>query len=359
MAWVGLALLASCGGVGCTETGGRGLPAEAMDGDSSDHGLDALGSASDGAQPADDGVPDATGPPPDGGATPALDGAVSTEAVTELDIVYLEVGTVRLAMDVRIPAGPGPFPMVVIVHGGAFFMGDKNGGNTRAWAEYLPTMGLASSTINYRLTGDFDGDDVFPGPLEDVKCALRWLRTRAAHYRLDTDAFAILGGSAGGYFANAVSVSGGVADFDGMCPDATSGDSTVQAGVSFYGISDWVTLGMERGHSGPSSEARFVGADCAEAPADDACALASPVTYVDAADPPMFLLHSDDDPSIPVSQSHQLRDALRAAGVPVEYVEVMGKGHGWAGRFRDPDVVAARDQVVAWLRDQFARRDVP
>ncbi len=294
---------------------------------------------------------------PDSSADVGPDVPGETAAQTFLDLEYLRVAGTELAMDLRVPEGPGPFPLVVVVHGGAFKVGDKATGNAAAWAEFLPTVGIASSTVNYRLTPDYPNEtEVFPGPLQDVKCAIRWLRSRAQEYRLDSRVV-VLGGSAGGYFSNAISVTGDTNIFEGECPGTVSEDSSVMGGVSFYGISDWTTINRQRGPDAEplESEARFVNAPCLDDPREDACVLASPRTHISSDDPPMFLLHSDDDAAIPVMQSRQFRDMLGEAGVDVTYLEVEGKGHGWSGRFADPDVAVARDQVVDWLNALFER----
>ena len=74
--------------------------------------------------------------------------------------------------------------------------------------------------------------------------------------------------------------------------------------------------------------------------------LASPVLHVDRSDPPLFLLHGDRDPQMPINQAHQLEGAYKALGLDVALDVVHGAGHGGAA-FYAP---AHLDRAVAFLR---------
>jgi len=53
----------------------------------------------------------------------------------------------------------------------------------------------------------------------------------------------------------------------------------------------------------------------------------SPLTYVDATDPPALIGHGEDDPNVPRQQAYHLRDTLSAVGVPVTYREAVDQVH--------------------------------
>lgn len=305
--------------------------------------------------PVDAGNDGANTAPPDGtvqpDSLPNTDTAPQTHAEEFIDELYLTVGGIQLRMDVRIPEGSGPFPVVLVVHGGAFVQGEKTQGNVVEWAKTLAANGFVSAAVDYRLTGQFISPPAFPGPVQDLKCAIRVLRAQASRFRINIDKVFVLGGSAGGYFASMLGATNGVTQLDGTCPDGANQSSHVSGVVAYFGIADWTTINTQRGNTEPppASETVFVGSGCT-APSDQACIDASPTTFIDASDPPFFLLHSDDDPAVPVAQSQQLRDALKKAGVSVTYLEVTGKGHGWLSKFGDPEIAAARDQVLTWLK---------
>ena len=60
----------------------------------------------------------------------------------------------------------------------------------------------------------------------------------------------------------------------------------------------------------------------------DLAKLASPVFHVDRHDPPLLLLHGDQDPQMPINQSHELCGAYERARAPVQFVVVHGAAHG-------------------------------
>jgi acetyl esterase len=339
--------------------------APVSDGGGKDLGPNDVGSEPD-AQPdvapdvAPDAQPDVT---PD--AAPDVPTPINEDAYEALDVVYRTVDGQELALDVRVPAGPGPFPAVLLIHGGGFSSGDKAQGVASAWSEYLPTMGYASISANYRLSGGGpDATGVFPGPLQDVKCALRWTRSRAQELRINPDAIFSLGHSAGGYFSAALVFTGNEPSLEGTCEEATTTDSSVAGGVSFYGIADFTTLAGQRSQGQLNgAESNLVGgASCLPGALEPSCGEASPSAYVNAGDPPIYLLHADNDTTIPVEQSQELHQQLTAMGLSSEYLEVSALGHGWAGTFESPMVAEIRDGVMTWLdlhSDQGSPEELP
>jgi acetyl esterase/lipase len=269
---------------------------------------------------------------------------------TSETVTYRIVDGVSLEADIRVPAGEGPFDAVILIHGGAFTVGDKASGPVRAWQALLPTNGFVTFNVNYRLGGDFETPPHFPGPLQDIKCAIQWLRSEQDRFGGIEKVF-VLGGSAGGYFSSMLAVSGDVSDLNPLdCPE---GSNAVDGAISFYGIHDFVALAasshrdVEDGLVEP--EAAYVGSRCR--PPEALCEVASPLTYLTASAPRFFLAHSTDDGSIPVSQSRNFNGSLKALGVESTYVEVHGMGHGWFGSFSKPRVAEVRDEILQWLRE--------
>ncbi|MEO0604808.1 MAG: alpha/beta hydrolase, partial [Myxococcota bacterium] len=97
---------------------------------------------------------------PDDTAFPSLD------ARTFEDLLYADRSAAQ-ALDLSIPEGAGPFPVVVLIHGGGFFTGDK--GAMASSAAFLVSQGIAAASINYRLSGEA----TFPGAVQDAKAAVR------------------------------------------------------------------------------------------------------------------------------------------------------------------------------------------
>jgi pectinesterase len=109
------------------------------------------------------------------------------------DIEYAQAGGESLKLDAFVPAGKGPFPAVIFVHGGGWSGGDKTGGNDPLFVP-LAQKGFAWFTINYRLAPKHH----HPAPVEDVEAAIRWVKAHAAEFKVDPQRLALVGESAGG-----------------------------------------------------------------------------------------------------------------------------------------------------------------
>ena len=110
------------------------------------------------------------------------------------DMTYLRHGGRALALRFFRPAGPGPFPAVVDLHGGAWSAGDRT-----ACAErdaVLAEAGLAVAALDFR-----QADDGYPSSLVDINHGIRWLKAHAADLDVDADRVGLLGQSSGGHLA--------------------------------------------------------------------------------------------------------------------------------------------------------------
>jgi len=245
------------------------------------------------------------------------------------DLAYVANGHDRQKLDLYLPADAQRPPLVVMIHGGAFRMGSKEGENP------VPFLaeGYAVASINYRLSGQA----IFPAQIEDCKAAVRWLRAHAAQYGYDPGRFGVIGSSAGGHLAAMLGTAGSTAEFDvGAYLDASS---RVQAVVDRFGPTDFLQMDAHRlpagqTHNTPDSpESQLVGGNLQDNP--DKARRANPITYVTRNAPPFLIIHGDNDPLVPHHQSELLVSALKKAGVPVTFYTVKGGGHGG---FTDPNV---------------------
>lgn len=99
-------------------------------------------------------------------------------------------------LNLYVPDTENP-PLLVLVHGGGFVTNDCESRQAQLMYQYFRDQGWACATVNYRLAQEA----AFPAAVEDVKCALRYLRANAEAYGYDADRVAIWGESAGGYLA--------------------------------------------------------------------------------------------------------------------------------------------------------------
>jgi len=259
----------------------------------------------------------------------------------ERDVTYSVTDGVALKMDIYYPeVAEGTVPAVLYVHGGGWTKGDKRSGAGASEIPELISHGYLVAAINYRLAPQYK----FPAQIEDVKCAVRFLRANAANYGIDPDHIGAWGGSAGGHLVALLGVTDATADFEGNGGYADQ-SSRVQAVVDMFGPSD-LTVAFE-GANTRLLEQVFGTTDHNS----DIVKQASPVTWVSSDDPPFLILHGEKDTLVPPSQSEILHDQLIATGVPATLTIVENAGHGFApaGGTIDP----SRTTITKMVADFF------
>ena len=261
------------------------------------------------------------------------------------DLNYRRVGELALALDLYLPAGAPPRPLVIWVHGGAWRQGSKD--NPPA-VPLLTDAGFAVASISYRLSQVAQ----FPAQIVDCKAAVAWLRAHAGEYGLAADRFGAWGSSAGGHLVALLGVAGDRAEF--QPPEWPEVSTRVQAVCDWYGPTDFLQMdaheppGAARDHDQPDSpESQLIGGPIQANAA--AVQRANPVTYVTADAPPFLVMHGTQDPLVPIHQSELLVAALRAAGRSVEFVRLEGAGHGGPA-FQRPEALA---RVRAFFLEQL------
>src|SRR5437899_2165063 len=125
--------------------------------------------------------------------------------IADRDVEYSAVGG-RQTLDIVRPreASATPRPAILLVHGGGFRGGNKEG--YTSLAVKLAEHGYVAASANYRLAPR----NQFPAAVHDVKAAVRFLRANAAKYGIDTTHVGTLGGSAGGHLVLMLGLTAGV-----------------------------------------------------------------------------------------------------------------------------------------------------
>ena len=239
------------------------------------------------------------------------------------DIEYARAGDKPLLLDLYRPQNrKEPLPLIVWIHGGAFLHGNKE----LCIAQFLTRYGYAMASINYRLSHEA----VFPAQIHDCKAAVRYLRAHKDKYNLDGGRFGVWGASAGGYLAALLGTTGEVAELEGSL-DNLDESSRVQAVCDWYGPTDFLRMNDFPGrfdHDAPDSpESLLIGGPIQDN--KEKVALANPITYVTADDPPFLIMHGKRDLLVPVNQSELLHNALTEAGVSSKLVIFEDRGHGF------------------------------
>lgn len=269
---------------------------------------------------------------------------VAKLGTTESDITYCTIDGESLLMDVHWPtSGNGPFPAVIYVHGGGWSMGSKTEGVDRHIAS-ITEHGMALFSINYRLAGKHQ----FPAMIEDVKCAIRSVRANAETYAINPDAIGILGESAGGHLVALAGTADQSAGWDAV-GDYQDTSSIPNAVVDMFGPTD-LTVPFE----GNNAEGirRIFGITNFSA-----MAFASPIAYITPNDPPFLILHGEDDPLVPITQSESFFTTLINAGVDAEFVRVAHAGHSFTPTTPRTPISPGQDEiqdiVSAWLVERL------
>ncbi len=238
------------------------------------------------------------------------------DGVKELaGLEYGNIDGISLKLDLALPANEeGPFPGLIFIHGGGWASGKRQ--IYHLYTYHFARQGYAAATISYRLSGQAQ----FPAAVQDVKCAVRWMRANAAVYHIDPDRIALIGGSAGGHLALMAGYTAGDLEFEGEGGNPGV-SSAVQAVVNFYGPYD-LTAEIAR----DSKEVlEFLGASWDENPA--LYFQASPMHYLNAGDPPTLIFHGTIDDVVPIEQSERLAARLDELGIPCVFEAFEGWPH--------------------------------
>lgn len=269
----------------------------------------------------------------------ASQSAPPDDVLFDRDVVYGTGGGEELKLNLARPKNAsGPLPCMVVIHGGGWAAGNRNAHNPQTWE--FAKRGYVSATVGYRLVPKA----VFPAQVEDVKCAVRFLRANAEKYGIDPNRIGAVGFSAGAHLSMMLGVMGKEDGFEGEggAPDQPS---QVNAVVAFFGPTDF---NLEYPETSRKIVQNFLGGTKEEKAEN--YRKASPITYVSKGDAPMLLIQGTKDALVPHEQAIVMGDALTKAGVPGRVELLLGAGHGWGGT----ELKRTIDITFAWF-DQHLR----
>ncbi|GCE14801.1 alpha/beta hydrolase [Tengunoibacter tsumagoiensis] len=238
----------------------------------------------------------------------------------QLDVLFKTVDGIDLFMDIirpqELPAEP--LPVVIYIHGGGWESGDRKGRNGESFAR----QGFFTASIQYRLSHQA----TFPAQIEDVKDAVRWLRSHAEEYHIDPARIGVIGHSAGGHLAALLGTSTAGEPTD----DPKS--ASVQAVVDLSGLTDLQKLGDW--YDAPTSfVSRFLGGSAQEMV--QLARQANPISYVNWDVPPFLIIHGDQDEAVPYTQAELLAAALKEVGGDVTLKLLPGENHTFSAQSQD------------------------
>lgn len=213
------------------------------------------------------------------------------------------------------PVGPGPFPVVVSIHGGPEAQSRPSFSST--YQMWMQTLGVAVVVPNVRGSNGYgkeylalDNGFLREDSVKDIGSLLDWID---ANPDLDSDRVAVFGGSYGGYMVLA---------------SAVHYSDRLRAAVDIVGISSFVTF-LENTQDYRRDLRRVEYGDERDPEMRAHLEKISPVNNVDKITIPIFVVQGENDPRVPVTESEQMVEALRGNGTTVWYMNALNEGHGY------------------------------
>jgi len=224
----------------------------------------------------------------------------SPQVAEKRNLVYCDVEGRKLHMDAFSPAAPGRTlrPAILIVHGGGWRSGNRQ--QHIPLAQRLAALGYVCFTVEYRLSTEA----LYPAAVNDLKSAVRWMRTQEKNFPIDTSRIVILGFSAGGELAAFVGTTNGDTSFQANACHRGMSDS-VQAIVDIDGTLSFVHPESGEGDDRKSTSAASYWLGYGKTEHPELWKAASPLTHAGKNTPPTLFLNSS------VDRMHAGRDDFR------------------------------------------------
>jgi dipeptidyl aminopeptidase/acylaminoacyl peptidase len=224
-------------------------------------------------------------------------------------------------------------PVLISIHGGP--EGQARPGWSPTIASFVDTLGATVIVPNVRGSDGYgtkylnlDNAEKREDSVRDIGALLDWIATQPD---LDASRIAVIGGSYGGYMSLAA---------------MTKYSDKLAGGVDLFGIGDWVTF-LENTEAYRRDNRRAEYGDERTPKMKAVFARISPRANVAGITKPMLIEQGVNDPRVPMRESKQMVDALRARGVPVSYLLFADEGHGWR---KKPNQDLSLQVEIAFLR---------
>ncbi len=235
--------------------------------------------------------------------------AAEVEIDVKRNLTYVTKGKVALKLDAYLTEGKGPYPSVVVIHGGGWMGGSK--WQLGRYAAALAKRGINAFAINYRLAPKYK----HPAQVEDCRGAVRWVRENSRKYGGDPKRIGALGYSAGAHLAAMLAVTGMTAEED---PKGIG--TKVLAAVGGGTPCEFLSLPPEN-----KALAYWLGGSRKKFPKiyQDA----SPISHLDAEDAPIFFFHGEHDGLVRVSGARNMSKKMEQLGIDTKFHLIEGAGH--------------------------------
>jgi acetyl esterase/lipase len=256
----------------------------------------------------------------------------STTTVPQTNVFRRFADGSELALDLYLPIGDKPVPVVVVIHGGGWDGGDR--GQFAAFNQEMARWGFAVAAVSYRLAPKF----VWPAQRDDIHAALDWIEAHAVEHRLDSKRIVLLGRSAGGQLAQSVAYG--------------SPRPGIRGVITLYGPAD---LNFAWKHTREADlldsfklMRQYLGGTPENVPAqfDDA----SPYNLVQSRSVPTLVGHGRLDALVWHRQSERLAERLASTGTPHVFLDLP-----WATHAFDYNEHGPSGQLTGFAIEWFLR----
>jgi acetyl esterase/lipase len=252
------------------------------------------------------------------------------------DVEYLRPGATPLLARLYRPAGPGPFPAVVNVHGGAWTSGDRldNEHTSRA----LAGAGTVVLALDFRMPPEAG----YPDAVADINAGIRWLKAHARQCATTPDRIGGIGFSSGGHQLALCAMRPADPRYAASpVPGGTGHDASLAFLVLCYAVLD--PLARYRMATANGTANLIAGHD-AYWPDESAMDEGNPQRILERGEPallpPALVMQGGADNNLTPDMADRFGRAYRAAGGWAEVLRYEGAPHGFLRR--DPEALAAR-----------------
>lgn len=278
------------------------------------------------------------------------DAAAAAAFARQRDVIYGRKAGLALTLDVFTPTEKRNGAAVIFVVSGGFFSSPTS--INPAYCQPLLRRGYTVFCVVHGSQPTFTVDQI----VADIHRAVRFIRTHAAQWQIDPQRIGIAGASAGGHLSLMMGVTGGAGD-----PNAADAvdraSSAVQCVACFFPPTDflnWGEAGRELLGASPHAPPYRAAFDhhrmdpqkrVFERIADEAelrrlARAVSPIYFIHAKAPPIFIIHGDKDDVVPIQQARSFVAKAKEAGAVAELSERPGAGHGWITILQDVEKLA-------------------
>ncbi len=259
----------------------------------------------------------------------------------ERDVTYCTIDGIALKLDLYFPDSTDakPLPVAINIHGGSWSAGDKVNSDSAIDIPTLVARGYLVVGVNYRHAPTHK----FPAQIQDVKCAVRFLRANAARFNLDPNRIGAWGCSAGGHLVSLLGVTDQNAGWDNV-GEHKEQSSRIQAAAPLCAPAD---ISLYDGIARSEMLKRVFGSNTGINPN---LLRASPVTFVSKDDPPFLILQGDQDTIVSPQHGEKLYAKLTAAGVSAKLITVKNATHCLPP---EPEMSPSREEISKMIADFF------